>query len=332
MNQILSFIVKPDEMPSDFTGCMSMRDIRLTLPGVLREAKDVYQSDCPFTEANPNAGESFIVEMKEICNLIVPSGHSVSTLHDNLQRGMCSEDNSDNSMKKIIADIQYGLCWRVWDNEVNGRSFGCEFFEESQKYVKNIVESLEKIGENNEKSWNENYCDFVLWKQNEYNTLSFDEKVTNKVVVSRVGIVPYNAGIRVGDTIVGLIEPEHESTLPFGILGPTPSKTIPITSTASLRTYIQSQKRESVAYSDEWSRNTARDLWRKWRVSVKIERDPAFGKPHLSKKQIKRLRRSVNGVERIESERITLSAFEEPEVLNRFDAGDEEIEVRGAGE
>ena len=36
------------------------------------------------------------------------------------------------------------------------------------------------------------------------------------------------------------------------------------------------------------------------------------------KKQIKRLRRSVNGFERIESERIQLSAFEEPEVLNRF--------------
>ena len=67
-------------------------------------------------------------------------------------------------------------------------------------------------------------------------------------------------------------------------------------------------------------------------MSVKIERDPAFGKPHLSKKQIKRLRRSVNGFERIESERIALSAFEEPEVLNRFDAGDEEIEVRGAWE
>ena len=40
----------------------------------------------------------------------------------------------------------------------------------------------------------------------------------------------------------------------------------------------------------------------------------------------------MNGFERIESERIALSAFEEPEVLNRFDAGDEEIEVRGAWE
>ena len=173
--------------------------------------------ECPFTEQNPAANEKFAKDMEEVCALITPNGNSVTSLHANLQRGMCNEDGDDSM--KIIADIQYGLCWRVIDNQVNGRDFGCPFFVASQKYIAGAVAALKKIEENNKKAWKANYCDFVLWRYNEYGTLSV-EAAKNRVRVSRVGVVPYESNIRKGDKITGIVEPGTGRTGPFGLLPP----------------------------------------------------------------------------------------------------------------
>ena len=96
VNRILAFVVTPDEQPADYASCMAMRDIRLILPGVLKEAMDVEKAECPFTEENPAANAKFAKDMEEVCALITPNGNSVSSLHANLQRGMCKEDSDDS--------------------------------------------------------------------------------------------------------------------------------------------------------------------------------------------------------------------------------------------
>jgi len=332
-NKILSFLVTPSETPDDVSSCSVMRDIRLKIGGIVKEAEDVKKAECPFDTANPGAGDPFVLEMKEICNLVTPitvgnGRSSTSQLHRDLNQGICAEDES---MKKIIADIQYGMCWRVYDNVANQRDFGCDFFDEAQKYVTNAIEALKKIQENNEKAWFGNYCDFVLWHTFESRTISLKKSNDRSpAIVERVGLSAYEAGIRVNDRIVAIIEPETPSTLPFGLLGPTPSEEVPIPDLEHLHDYINDQKRNSLVGADEWSRAQQRDNWRRWQVRVVLQR---FSVPNenMSKKARKRLR-SRESANRITSEPLPLSVFEEPQIINRFDEEEDSLELRSAWE
>eukprot|EP00939_MAST-03C_sp_MAST-3C-sp1_P002977 g2977.t1 len=287
IEKITNFFWKPDKSPQEYGECRAMREINEHLPRVRKEAQDVAMAACPFEDNSGASGarEEWTEEMRDLCRFMGQEGSGITeNIHDELTRGICSDDGAGHGINKVIADITFGLCWRVVDNLSNDREFGCPFFEEAQHYIKSSLDILDKIAKENEKGYRDLYCEYVLWSFEGARTVSFGSRPENMhhgprngEFVVRVSPRAFDLGFRVKDLVVAIVE--ENDTVPatslgriiFGSDGKKEVQKHKIHHHGDVAKYVNEQKRISMSGSDHWSRQVARDLWRSWQVRLVVK-------------------------------------------------------------